>query len=311
MHGLPLAWAKFERRNVPGLGWRVAVSGQNNLVGGTWAESGSETQITFAEAGWYLVVVQTDTGRELTELELIAPTTWAVSTLGRWRKAVIVQPVQVIADPTGMADPNVTFLNRQWQPHERVSMAWPIQTTTKNQAVKWRHLSGQTAGQHAMVAYVWRLWDYAAALGPNIQDANRLLDAPSVAGLATRTTTELNPNPWYNPVYKWWHRIGATGANAANAIVWLPQCSHDYTHQLILTLRAAGAAITGRVRLTVYDGQNVVLFTGLMAYKNNEELPYTVAFGRRSLNEQVARVEVTEFDNTDDFEIWGQLNVTD
>lgn len=310
MHGLPLAWAKFERKNVPGLGWRVAVSGQNDLVGGTWAESASETQITLAEPGWYLVVVQTQTARELTELELLTPTTWATNVLGRWRKAVIVQPVQVIADAAGLADPVTTNLNRQWQPHEHVSIAWPIETTTKNQPVKWRFQSGQTAGQHSMVAFVWRFWSYAAALGPNTQDANRLLDAPQVAGLATRTTAQANPQPWANPVWKWWHRVSATGANAANAVFWLPDCLHDYTHELVLTIRAAGATIGNRPRLQVITQQGNVIQNNLITYKF-EELQYAYAFARRAAGDPITRVELTEFDNTDDFEVWAQLNVTD
>ena len=161
-----------------------------------------------------------------------------------------------------------------------------------------------------MVAFVWRFWSYAAALGPNTQDANRLLDAPQVAGLATRTTAQANPQPWANPVWKWWHRVSATGANAANAVFWLPDCLHDYTHELVLTIRAAGATIGNRPRLKVITQQGNVIQNDLITYKF-EELQYTYAFARRAAGDSITRVELTEFDNTDDFEVWAQLNVTD
>jgi hypothetical protein len=310
MHGLPLAWAKFERKNVPGLGWRLSVTGQNDLVGGTWAESTTETQITFAEPGWYLVVVQTDTGRELTELELVTPTTWALNTMGRWRKAVIVQPINVVPAANGLTDPVVTMLNRQWQPHERVSMAWPIQTTTKNQAVKWRFLSGQTPGQHSMVAYVWRLADFAAALGPNTQDANRLLDAPQVAGLAVRTTEQPNPNKWYSPPYKWTHRITEMGSDPTNAVTWSPKCSHDYTHQLVVGYKCAVPNIVGFFRIKVFSQLGNVLANQRVSYKPTE-LEYSVALARRAANDRITTVEISEFDNGDLFDVWARLNVTD
>ena len=96
MHGLPLAWAKFERKNVPGLGWRIAITGQNEIVRATYAENANRSQLTFAEPGYYLVVVQTDTAQAQTELELETPTDLALNTLGRWIVGSIVQPISVV-----------------------------------------------------------------------------------------------------------------------------------------------------------------------------------------------------------------------
>ena len=313
MHGLPLGWARFERRNVPSLGWRVVITGQNEFVRGTYAESGDTGQLTFAEAGWYLLVVQTETARKTTEIELVQPTTDAINTLGRWNMATIVQPTVVTAAADGLADPTVTTITREWQPFERVSMAWIIQTTTSNQAVKWRASSGQTVGSQTWTADVWRFHNYAAGVdGQKTQEANRLLAEvtqgnntggnATVSALTTLKNAYLNPEPV-------WHRIAATADNAANRVSFYPRdMLANYTHDVVFTIKTTpGQTATGSPTLTVYSTTG-----GSMG---SVSIPYTatpatytlaIAAGANAINE----IRISNFGVADKFDVWGRCNVT-
>lgn len=313
MHGLPLGWARFERKNVPTLGWRIVITGQNEFVRGTYAESGETGQLTFAEAGWYLLVVQTETARKTTEIELIQPTAEAINTLGRWNMATFVQPTVVTASATGTADPTVDTITREWQPYERVNMAWMIQTTTANQAVKWRASSGQTAGSQTWTADVWRFHNYAGGVdGQKTQDANRLLDAvvqgsntsgnATVTALATLKNAFLNPEPV-------WHRIGATADNAANRVTFYPRdMLANYTHSVVFTIyRTPGQSATGSPTLTVINNAGGTMGSISMPYTSTPAT-YTIniAAGANTIQE----IRITNFGLADKFDVWGRCNVT-
>jgi hypothetical protein len=313
MHGMPLGWARFERKNVPSLGWRVVITGQNEFVRGTYAESGDTGQLTFAEAGWYLLVVQTETARKTTEIELIQPTTDAINTLGRWNMATFVQPTVVTAGASGVADPTVTLLTRSWQPFERVSMAWILQTTTANQAVKWRASSGQTVGSQTWTADVWRFHNYAAGVeGQKTQDSNRLLAEvtqgnntggnATVSALTTLKNAYLNPEPI-------WHRIGATADNAANRVSFYPRdMLANYTHDVIFTIKTTpGQTATGTPTLTVFNNVGGSMGTVSIPY-NATAATYTlsIAAGSNRINE----IRISNFGVADKFDVWGRCNVT-
>lgn len=306
MHGLPLAWAKFERKNVAGVGWRVAISGQNEIVQGTYSEGSGRAQLAFAEPGFYLVVVQTETGRAETEIELETQTALAINTLGRWKVGGIVQPIQVVPAANGLADPFVQNLTRQWMPFERVSMAWVVETTNKNQAVRWRWTSGQTQGQHTGTVYAWRLFNYAGGIQKN-QDADRLFvplqtSTPNI----TATPTETTPNVWYNPVFRQWYLVEC---NAAGQIFWEPDCFYDYAHELVVNVKIAeGNAGFKGFKLYVDSQQTQQIIEIGVNYSLDNT--YTATFPRRAPGHAITRVWAS-VGNGSKFYIWAKLNVTD
>lgn len=310
MHGLPLAWAKFERKNVAGVGWRVAISGQNEIVQGTYSEGSGRAQLTFAEPGFYLVVVQTETGRDETEIELETQTALAINTLGRWKVGGIVQPIQVVPAANGLADPFVQNLTRQWMPFERVSMAWVVQTTDKNQPVRWRWASGQTQGQHTGTVYAWRLFNYAGGIQKN-QDSNRAFDAAVDVGDFQSLRLDPPKNPWYSPTFEDWYRITTTTASNANALRWNLDCLHDYTHTLKFFTRATpGSGKTGDLGFRVFDATGTKIHDQAATYGASVAV-YEVNFGRRAAGQQIATVEVFKVETTDAVDVRLQINVTD
>lgn len=310
MHGLPLAWAKFERRNVPSVGWRIAVSGQNELVRGTYQENANRSQITLAEPGYYLVVVQTDTARAQTEIELETPTALAINTLGRWNVGGIVQPINVVPAANGLADPVVNTLTRQWMPFDRVAMAWPIQTTAADQPVRWRWASGQTAGQHTPTIYVWRFFNYAGGI-QKTQESNRaFLEAVSVGDFVV---VRLDPptNPWYSPTLADWYRITTPTANLTNLLRWTVETLHDYTHKLRLITRATPlSGASGDILFRVFDATGANIHEQAALYGATETV-YEVNFARRAAGQQIDRVEIFKVDTDDALDVRVELNVTD
>ena len=309
MHGLPLAWAKFERKNVPGLGWRIAITGQNEIVRATYAENANRSQLTFAEPGFYLVVVQTDTAQAQTELELETPTDLALNTLGRWIVGSIVQPISVVPAANGLADPTVETLNRVWMPFERVSMAWPIQTTTADQPVRWRWASGQSSGQHTPTIYAWRLFNYAGGIGKT-QDANRVLEAPEAIGQVS--AVRLNPpqNPWYNPTKLDWYRV--TVASAQTILRWTIETSMDYEHQLRVTIRSTpGTQASGSVSIRVLDRIGEIVHVQDLPYSTNESV-YSHTFARRPFeSSRLEALEIINMELEDAFDVRVEFNVSD
>jgi hypothetical protein len=309
MHGLPLAWAKFERKNVPGLGWRIAITGQNEIVRATYAENANRSQLTFAEPGFYLVVVQTDTAQAQTELELETPTDLALNTLGRWIVGSIVQPISVVPAANGLADPTVETLNRVWMPFERVSMAWPIQTTTADQPVRWRWASGQSSGQHTPTIYAWRLFNYAGGIGKT-QDPNRVLEAPEAIGQVS--AVRLNPpqNPWYNPTKLDWYRV--TVASAQTILRWAIETSMDYEHQLRVTIRATpGTQASGSVSIRVLDRIGEIVHVQDLPYSTNESV-YSHTFARRPFeSSRLEALEIINLELEDAFDVRVEFNVAD
>lgn len=306
MHGLPLALAKFERKNIAGVGWRVAISGQNEIVGGTYSEGSGRAQLAFVEPGYYLIVVQTETGGAETEIELETQTALAINTLGRWRPGGIVQPVNVVPAANGLADPFVQNLTRNWMPFERVSMAWVVETTTANQAVRWRWTSGQAQGQHTGTVYAWRLFNYAGGIQKN-QDADRLYvplqtSTPNI----TVTPTETTSNVWYSPVFRQWYLVEC----AANGqIYWEPECLHDFAHELVVRVKIApgNANFTG-FKLYVDSQQTQEIFEIPTSYVT--ESTYTQAIASRAAGDPITRV-LAQLGNGSKFYIWAKLNVTD
>lgn len=312
MHGLPLAWAKFERRRIDNFTWKVAVSGQNEIVRGTFGENGNTSQIQFAEPGWYLVVVQAGTGNATTEITLTGRSvqTWIVSPTGRWRAGTIVQPISVAAAANGQADPVVQVLNRVWQPFQRVAIAWLTQTTAANQAVQWNTTSGELPGFNSLAVYVWRFYNYAGGV-QKIQEPNRLLDNPQTQGNVIISQKRTTGNPWYSPVFKLYRSVSATATNAANKLVWLPECLPDYTHQLNLAILATpGSGATGSPIVAIYSAANALIGLQTLTY-NATEAVYTINIGRQLSGQQVARVEISQITVADAFELEAQLNVND
>lgn len=310
MHGLPLAWAKFERVNVPNVGWRVAISGQNEIVRGTFAENGNKTQIAFAEPGWYLVVVQTETARAQTEIELETQTALAINTLGRWNVGGIVQPVNVAAAANGLADPVVQTITRQWMAHERVNMAWLVQTTDKDQPVRWRMTSGQTVGQHTVTVYAWRLFNYSGGIG-KIEQPNRAIAAAGAVGDLQAIRLASPTNPWASPILQDWYRVTTPTANLTNALRWNCDCQHDYTHQLRFFTRATpGVGSNGDVVFRVFDATGAAIHEQPALYSATETV-YTVNFARRLAGQAIAAVEMFKLLTTDFIDVRLELNVTD
>ena len=309
MHGLPLAWAKFERRNVPGVGWRIAVSGQNEVVRGTYAENANRSQITFAEPGFYLVVVQTETAQAQTEIELETPTELALNTLGRWRVGGIVQPISVVPVANGLADPAVQTLTRAWMPFERVSMAWPIQTTTADQPVRWRWSSGQTAGQHTPTVYAWRFFNYAGGI-QKTQDANRVLESPTITGPAAAVRLDPPQNPWYNPTKLDWYRV--TVGSAQTRLRWDVETLQDYEHLLRVTIRATpGTQASGSVAVRVFDSTGAIVHLQDLPYSQPNESVYSNTFARRPTGPRLTALEIIKMEPTDAFDVRVEFNVTD
>jgi hypothetical protein len=311
MHGLPLAWAKFERRNVEGVGWRVAVTGQNELVRGTYRENGNRSQITLAETGWYLVVVQTETARAATEIELETPTALAINTLGRWSVGEIVQPIAVTAAANGLTDPAVETLTRQWHPFERVSMAWVVETKDKDQPVRWRIDSGQTVGQHTLTIYAWRLFNYAGGIQKN-ESPNRVLFAPIAAADVSAVRLDPPLNPWYNPTLLDWYRVTASSTQATNTLRWNVETLADYTHKLQMFIRSTpGTTATGDPGFRVFDAQGTNIFETKLLYQTPNQSIYESDFARRAAGQRVAALEIFEIEQTDAFDVRAVLNVTD
>ena len=308
MHGLPLAWAKFERKNVPGLGWRIAVTGQNEIVRATYAENANRSQLTFAEPGYYLVVVQTDTAQAQTELELETPTDLALNTLGRWIVGSIVQPISVVPAANGLADPTVQTLNRVWMPFERVSMAWPIQTTTADQPVRWRWASGQSSGQHTPTIYAWRFFNYANGIGKT-QDANRVLEAPESIGQVSAVRLSPPKNPWYNPTKLDWYRV--TVGSAASSLRWNIETLYDYEHLLRVSLRATpGSQASGTITVRVLNADGSILYQQDLSYSPANDSVYSNAFARQ-VDFPISAVELINLETTDAFDVRVEFNVAD
>jgi hypothetical protein len=304
-----LAWAKFERRNVPGVGWRIAVSGQNEIVRGTFAENANRSQITFAEPGFYLVVVQTDTAQAQTEIELETPTDLALNTLGRWNVGGIVQPISVVPATNGLADPTVQTLTRAWMPFQRVSMAWPIQTTTPDQPVRWRWASGQTAGQHTPTVYAWRFFNYAGGIGKT-QDANRLFEAPETIGAVEAVRLDPPQNPWYNPTKLDWYRV--TVASVQTQLRWEMQTLQDYEHQLRITVRSTpGTQASGAVGVRVFDSTGSIVYVQDLPYSHPNESVYSHTFARRPNGPLLTALEIIKMEPADAFDVRVEFNVTD
>jgi hypothetical protein len=311
VHGLPLAWAKFERRNVPGVGWRIAVSGQNEIVRGTFAENANRSQITFAEPGFYLVVVQTDTAQAQTEIELETPTDLALNTLGRWNVGGIVQPISVVPATNGLADPTVQTLTRAWMPFQRVSMAWPIQTTTPDQPVRWRWASGQTAGQHTPTVYVWRFFNFAGGIGKT-QDANRVLESPTITGPAAAVRLDPPQNPWYNPTKLDWYRVTATANQAGTKIRWDVDTLHDFEHLWRVAIRSTpGTQASGGVGFRVIDAQGSIIHQVGLTYNTQTETVLSQKVERRAAAQRVVALEVFDIEQTDFFDVRVEINVND
>jgi hypothetical protein len=311
MHGLPLAWAKFERKNVPGLGWRIAVTGQNEIVRATYAENANRSQLTFAEPGFYLVVVQTDTAQAQTELELETPTDLALNTLGRWIVGSIVQPISVVPAANGLADPVVQTLNRVWMPFERVSMAWPIQTTTADQPVRWRWASGQSSGQHTPTIYAWRLFNYAGGIGKT-QDANRIWELPTITGPAAAVRLDPPSNPWYDPTKLDWYRVTASATQAGTKLRWEVETLHDYEHLWEVAVRSTpGTQASGSIGFRVLDAMGATIASTTLNYQPPNETFHSQKVDRRSSNQRVAAVEVFDIDQTDACDVRVVLNVND
>lgn len=321
MHGLPLAWAKFERRRIDNFTWKMAVSGQNEIVRGTFAERNSPdrtgqdvntSQIQFAEPGWYLVVVQAGTGNATTEIALTSGSvqTWVINPMGRWRAGTIVQPIDVAAAANGQADPVVQVLNRVWQPYQRVSIAWLTQTTAANQSVQWQTTSGELAGFNSLAVYVWRFFNYAGGV-EKMQQPDRLFDPPQAEGNVTVTALRTTANRWYSPVYKLYRSVTATANNPFNKVVWLPECLADYTHTLrVAILATPGSGATGSPVVSIYSAANALIGSQALTY-NATEAVYTINVGRRAAGQQIARVEIAQINATDAFDVEAQLNVTD
>jgi hypothetical protein len=311
MHGLPLAWAKFERRNVAGQGWRVAVTGQNELVRGTYRENGTRSQITFAEPGWYLLVVQTETARAATEIELETPTTLAINTLGRWSVGGIVQPIAVTAASNGLADPTVEALTRQWQPFERVSMAWVVETTSKDEPVRWRIASGQTVGQHTLTIYAWRLFNYAGGIQKN-ESPNRVLFAPIAAADVSAVRLDPPLNPWYNPTFEDWYRVTVSSNQTSNTLRWNVETLPDFEHKLQMVIRSMpGTQVSGDVGFRVFDAAGTKIFERGLPYQPPSQSVYEQTFARRTAGQQIAALEIFKITQTDAFDVRAVLNVTD
>ena len=310
MHGLPLAWAKFERRNVPGIGWRIAVSGQNEVVRGTYSENAKRSQITFAEPGFYLVVVQTETSQAQTEIELETPTELALNTLGRWRVGGIVQPISVVPAANGLADPAVQTLTRAWMPFERVSMAWPIQTTTADQPVRWRWSSGQTAGQHTPTVYAWRFFNYAGGI-QKTQDANRVLESPTITGPAAAVRLDPPQNPWYNPTKLDWYRVTASATQPGTKLRWEVDTLHDFEHLWRVAIRATpGTQASGSFKFRVIDAQGSIIHQVDLNYIQTETV-YSQKVDRRAAAQRVAALEIQNIKQTDLFDVRVEMNVND
>ena len=310
MHGLPLAWAKFERRNVPGIGWRIAVSGQNEVVRGTYSENAKRSQITFAEPGFYLVVVQTETSQAQTEIELETPTELALNTLGRWRVGGIVQPISVVPAANGLADPAVQTLTRAWMPFERVSMAWPIETTTADQPVRWRWSSGQTAGQHTPTVYAWRFFNYAGGI-QKTQDANRVLESPTITGPAAAVRLDPPQNPWYNPTKLDWYRVTASATQPGTKLRWEVDTLHDFEHLWRVAIRATpGTQASGSFKFRVIDAQGSIIHQVDLNYIQTETV-YSQKVDRRAAAQRVAALEIQNIKQTDLFDVRVEMNVND
>jgi hypothetical protein len=308
VHGLPLAWAKFERRNVPGIGWRIAVSGQNEVVRGTYSENANRSQITFAEPGFYLVVVQTETAQAQTEIELETPTELALNTLGRWRVGGIVQPISVVPAANGLADPAVQTLTRSWMPFERVSMAWPIETTTADQPVRWRWSSGQTAGQHTPTVYAWRFFNYAGGIGKT-QDSNRVLEAPETIGAVAAVRLDPPRNVWYNPTKLDWYRV-AVGSDATS-VRWNIQTLYDYEHLMRVSIRSTpGSQASGTITARVLNAEGSILYQKDLSYSPANDTVYTNVFARQ-IDFPISAIELINLQATDAFDVRVEFNVTD
>ena len=294
-----------------GVGWRVAVTGQNELVGGTYRENGNRSEITFAETGWYLVVVQTETARATTEIELETPTALAINTLGRWSGGEIVQPIAVTAAANGLADPTVQTLTRQWQPFERVSMAWVVATKDKDQPVRWRIDSGQTVGQQTLTIYAWRLFNYAGGIQKD-EPPNRVLFAPIAAADVSAVRLDPPLNPWYNPTLLDWYRVTASSTQASNTLRWNVETLADYTHKLRMFIRSTpGTTATGDPGFRVFDAQGTNIFETKLLYQQPNQSIYEADFARRAAGQRVAALEIFEIDQTDAFDVRAVLNVSD
>lgn len=311
MHGLPLAMAVFERKRVSSV-WSIVATGYPEAVGVKYhAEGSGNYTIKLAKAGWFLLVVQAETGGDTTEIELTNSNAETVHSLGRWRKATFAQVDSITVNAAATADPTYTTLTRNWQPFERVAIPFLVRTLADDTNVTFRISSGLSSANQTWVATIWRLHDWNQ---PQVENANCSRFNPSTVNGVTFTRL---PADLHRYLYSTGYRYRVIGASGGK-LVWsfgdvvssvgnqvLPGFTYTLTVKIVTS---PGETATGTVTIEVRGTTSGAIDTGTVAYSTTEAT-YTQTFATRSATDPISEINITAGAG-DKFDVEVALNVT-
>lgn len=311
---MPLAIAVYQRKLVASA-WSIAWTGNPDAVGSSYeSEFNGSYRFKLRYPGWYLLVVQAETRGVETEIELLDHTADTINTLGRWKRGEFSQLDSVTVNTGGTVDPAYTTFNRLWMPYERVSMPFIFETTTPNEAVRFKIASGLSTTSQTFHATFWRFQNFNQ---PQTQSPNCCrLPPTALFGAAATLITPTDDLFVYYRIPRYRVTVGAgVGPQLRFGFIagWSftdAEVLHGFSYELVIKIvTSPGETATGTVTIGVYAASAGLINSGTQAY-NTTEATYTRTFAARTLGDAISEIRISGLTTSDKFDIEVALNVT-